>query len=104
MATDVVVSREGHQAKHPGAIPKKRPSKPPQSPDGEKIWAQQTATVTIEVVSENINTAHKEVTLLGKMPLQRDFSGLHVPPPVPFHNQQMLSKQAGKTNEKGKKT
>lgn len=91
VATAVVASRERHEATDPGAIPKICPSKPPQSPDGEKTWAQQTST--IDLVSENANGLD-EVMVTGKMPLPREFSGLHVPP-LPLHNAQQMLKQAG---------
>lgn len=75
VASGVVASRGRHQAKlPPGAIPKIRPSKPSQSPDGEKIWAQQT--------------------LNNDAVLDLEEGGLH----EPLHNtQQKLLKQGGDT-------
>ncbi|XP_073249436.1 uncharacterized protein [Porites lutea] len=83
VASDVVASRGRHQAKlPPGAIAKIRPSKPSQSPDGEKIWAQQT--------------------LNNDAVLDLEEGGLH----EPLHNtQQKLLKQGGDSQPtKGRET
>ena len=83
VASGVVASRGRHQAKlPPGAIPKIRPSKPSQSPDGEKIWVQQT--------------------LNNDAVLDLEEGGLH----EPLHNTQLkLLKQGGDSQPtKGRET
>ena len=95
VASGVVASRERHQAKlPPGAIPKIRPSKPSQSPDGEKIWAQQTLNIDpVSDLEENAD-GYKQViqVVTGKSSLC--VGGLH----EPLHNtQQKLLKQGGDT-------
>ena len=75
-----------------GAIPKKRSSKPP-----NREWAQlqQTSSIiNIDLVSEEVN-AHKDVMVTGIVARHRDFSGLHVPPPVPLHKRRAASAPKG---------
>ena len=52
MACGAVTSEEKHQAKDPGAKPKKRPSELPQSPEDKKSSVQQAST-TVGTMSCN---------------------------------------------------
>lgn len=92
----VVASRERHQGKHPGAIPKihVRPSKPPQSPDGEKIWGQQTLNIDpVLDLEENVDGHKQEIHVVtGKSLLC--VGGLSEPL---YNTQQKLLKQGGDT-------
>ena len=61
VSSGVVSSTEIRPAKHPGAIPKKRPSTPPQSSDGEEIWVKQTLIIDpVLALEDNVNV-HKQV-------------------------------------------
>ena len=44
-----------------GAIPKKRSSKPPNAE-----WANQTSSINIDLVSEDVNARHKDVMVTGR--------------------------------------
>ena len=103
VASGVVASRERHQAKlPPGTIPKIRPSKPSQSPDGEKIWAQQTLNIDpVSDLEENADGCKQVIQVVtGKSSLC--VGGLH----EPLHNtQQKLLKQGGDSQPtKGRET
>ena len=52
MTCGAVTSEEKHQAKHPGAKPKKRPSELPQSPEDNKSSVQEAST-TVGTMSFN---------------------------------------------------
>ena len=76
-----------------GAIPKKRSSKPP---NGEWAQLQQASSIiNMDLVSEEANAHHKDVMVTGIVPRHRDFSGLHVPPPVPLHKRRAASAPKG---------
>ena len=96
MASGVVALREKQQAKlPPGAKPKIRPSKPPQSPDGEKIWVEETLNIDpVSDLEQNANSQKQGTQVVtGKSPFCRGLQQRK-----PLHNtQQKLLKQGDDT-------
>ena len=83
-----VTSEEKHQAKHPGAKPKKRPSELPQSPEDKKSTVQQTST-TVGTMSGN-HDAVLEGNLRSQeqMPLIPNNSEFLSQPSLPLYSNQ----------------
>ena len=96
VASGVVGLRERQQVKlPPGAIPKTRPSKPPQSVDGEKIWVEETLNIDpVSDLEQNVNGQKQGTQVVtGKSPFCRGLQQHHC---KPSHNtQQKLLKQGG---------
>ena len=85
-----VASEEKHQAKHPGAKPKKHPSELPESPEDKKSSVQQAST-TVGTMSCN-----RDVVLEGnlrsqsseQMPLNPNNSESLTQPSLPLYSNQ----------------
>ena len=87
----MVTTEEKHQAKHPGATPKKHPSELPQSREDKKLSVQEAST-TVGTMSCN-----RDAVLEGnlrsqeQMPLIPNNSEFLTQPSLPLHsNQQPL--------------
>lgn len=86
----VTSAEEKHQAKHPGAKPKKRPSELPQSPEDNKSSVQEAST-TVGTMSCN-HDAVLEGNLRSQsseqLPLNPNNSEFLTQPSLPFYSNQ----------------
>ena len=91
VVTCAATSEEKHQAKHPGAKPKKHPSELPESPEEKKSSVQQASTTTVGTMSCN-----RDVVLEGnlrsqsseQMPLNPNNSESLTQPSLPLYSNQ----------------
>ena len=83
-----VTSEEKHQAKHPGAKPKKRPSELPQSPEDNKSRVQQASTTVGTMSCNHGAVLEGKLRSQEQMPLIPNNSEFPSQPSLPLYSNQ----------------